>query len=106
MWFPYYFSKLGFEKQSSTISIMYPIATCVGTILIGAFVNKFSSLLELCISGFYALNLGVIIYFLTIQPSEEAIPLYMVLTAAMGFFVSYGYSHTDSVEVAQLTEGN
>ena len=36
VWFPYYFSKLGFEKQSSTISIMLPLAACFGTIIIGA----------------------------------------------------------------------
>ena len=45
MWFPYYFSKIGFKEQSSTISIMYPITTCIGALLIGPIANRFPKLL-------------------------------------------------------------
>ena len=67
MWFPYYFSQIGFKEQSSTISIIYPIATCIGTFLIGAIVEKFPKLIEFFITGFYIINLGITIWIFLLK---------------------------------------
>ena len=53
VWFPYYYSSIGFENESSTISIMYPIATTLGTIIVGSLAQKFTCFPELFISGLY-----------------------------------------------------
>ena len=96
VWFPYYFSKLGYQEESSNISIMFPITSCLGTLVLGAFVKKIPILHEVFISGFYIVNMAVIISFLII---ERSVPVYIILSGAMGFLISYGYGYQSSPEL-------
>ena len=83
--------------------MIYPLTSCFGTFILGAFVRKFPILHEVFVTGFYIINIGVITSFLLI---EQSVTMNIILSGIMGFLVSYGYSYNGSVEFAKLTEGN
>lgn len=91
LWLPYYFTTLGFTKESSFIASAYPFAYLASGFLFQPIQEFFKSFLGLTFLIILILNAGISILLNTLTDDPADIPQYIVYIVITSFLTS-GYS--------------
>ena len=106
LWTPYYFDEVGLQKYTLVISIMYPLANFLSTMILTYLLSFCDHLTPLVNNLCYLINIGIGVALLALEPREENTLLFMAAIGGMGFCTGFGYSRATIVEMMLLTEGN
>ena len=106
MWAPYYFSKIGFESQTTLISIMYPLLNCVSAIIFSFGFDQCLGRVPIIIIFCFMMNIVLWILLLFIGHDKGELVFQIFCFGGIGFFFAAGRSWINGYENAAFTEGN
>lgn len=105
MWTPYFLSKVGFGAYSSTVSIMYPLMSCLSTLVSYSF-TYCSNQVEKCLAAFFTFILGFEVCLLTLGDDQNDLVWYFICFGGIGLLVTPALSWVNGYQGALITEGN
>ena len=106
MWAPYYFSKIGFDSQTTLISLMFPLLNCVSAVIFSFGFGHCQSKVPLILILCFFLGLILEIFLLFIGHDASDVFFQILCFGGAGFFFAAGRSWICGYEGAAFTEGN
>lgn len=106
MWFPYYFLHLGYEKEASVISIMYPLFTTIGVLVYEYPILLCPSKAHWVIFCMFGINVILFIIMTQLGQEQSDIPRYIILVGLSGLVKGGPYPTITSSEMRLRAKTN